>query len=105
MISANYRTVARCLARPLLALVRAGPVRSERGIRFLGAKHAIRLFTLEKRKRLLVLGRLSHTVQIALAIKVSLRCPRRTVAPQFGVRSTGGGDRTDEEGIHRGTNH
>src|SRR5882762_3384234 len=37
---------------------------------------------------------------------VRLRCPRRTVAAEFRVRSTRAGDRTDEEeALHRGTDH
>jgi len=34
-----------------------------------------------------------------------LRCPRRFVAGSSRVRSTRDGDRTDEEAIHRGTDH
>ena len=35
----------------------------------------------------------------------ALRCPRITVASSSRVRSTRDGDRTDEEAIHRGTDH
>jgi hypothetical protein len=36
---------------------------------------------------------------------VMLRCPQRFVASSSRVRSTRDGDRTDEEAIHRGTDH
>ncbi len=38
-------------------------------------------------------------------IEDKVRCPRGLVARRSRVRSTRDGDRTDEEAIHRGTDH
>jgi DNA/RNA-binding domain of Phe-tRNA-synthetase-like protein len=45
-----------------------------------------------------------HFGQLEVA-DVKLRCPRKFVAARSRVRSTRDGDRTNEEAIHRGTDH
>lgn len=43
--------------------------------------------------------------ELVVPANVRLRCPRGFVAGSSRVRSTRDGDRTDEEAIHRGTDH